>query len=141
MAKIRHIAIRARDTEAMAKFFQEAFGMELAHRRERGAIDLSDGDVNITLLPIIVNTADQDMRPGIEHIGFTVEDTAATRRKLLAQGATEMNPNHQGQAFFELKFQGPEGLIVDVGHWRGTSPITREQAGGVTTEWRILTTG
>ena len=52
MAKIRHIAIRAEDVEQTATFFQEAFGLQLVQRRASGPIDLTDGDVNITLLPL-----------------------------------------------------------------------------------------
>ena len=48
MAKIRHIAYRAENPEAMAKFFVDAFEMTVAQRRERGAIDLTDGTLNIT---------------------------------------------------------------------------------------------
>jgi hypothetical protein len=27
---------------------------------------------------------------------------------------------------FEVKFQGPEGVIVDLGHWVGTAPVEAE---------------
>ena len=71
MAKIRHIAYRAEDVEGMVEFFTKAFDMELVGRRGNGVVDLSDGSVNITLLPL--NRARGDGReptPGIEHIGF-----------------------------------------------------------------------
>ena len=88
MAKIRHVAIRTEDVEATAAFFQEAFGLELVQRREQGPIDLSDGDVNLTLLPLNLgaeNYAKGEIRPGYAPIGFTVEDegrrTSAWRRR------------------------------------------------------------
>ena len=28
-----------------------------------------------------------------------------------------------GDAYYESKYQSTEGLVIDVGHWRGTSPI------------------
>ena len=51
MPKIRHIAYRANDVEGMANFFTSALSMTVVQRRKNGAIDLSDGTMNITLLP------------------------------------------------------------------------------------------
>lgn len=121
MAKIRHIAIRSDDVEATAAFFQNVFGLRLVQRRDHGPIDLSDGDVNITLLP---TTMRGRTRPaGFEHIGFSVEDTDATKQRLLQAGAEELNPVPLGGAYYEAKYRLPEGLVIDVGHWRGTSPL------------------
>jgi len=121
MAKIRHIAIRCEDVEATAAFFQQVFELRLVQRRDHGPIDLSDGDVNITLLPTTIRGR---TRPaGFEHIGFSVDDADATRERLLEAGATELNPIALGDAYYESKYQLPEGLVIDVGHWRGTSPL------------------
>jgi catechol 2,3-dioxygenase-like lactoylglutathione lyase family enzyme len=121
--KIRHIAIRCEDTEKTAQWLQEALELQLVQRRGSGAIDLSDGDVNLTLLPLGLGTGDQPARAGFEHIGVTVPDDAAARQRLLAAGAVELNPIGLGDVYYEAKFRSPEGLIVDVGHWAGTSPI------------------
>ena len=130
MAKIRHIAIRVDDVEATAAFFQKALGLELVQRRGHGPIDLSDGDVNITLLPSRMVAPGAEIKHGFDHIGFTVEDNDEARTRLLENGATEMNPIQLGDAYYESKYRSPEGLVVDVGHWRGTSPIpTAETAG------------
>ena len=56
MAKIRHIAYRATDVDAMAKFFVDAMGMKMIQKRKNNAIDLSDGSVNITVLPLRAGT-------------------------------------------------------------------------------------
>ena len=53
MAKIRHLAYRAEDPEGMAKFFIEGFGMTIAQRRGHGVIDLTDGTINLTVLPAV----------------------------------------------------------------------------------------
>ncbi|HXK29824.1 MAG TPA: VOC family protein, partial [Candidatus Binatia bacterium] len=73
MAKIRHIAYRAADVDAMAKFFVDAMGMKMIQKRKNDAIDLSDGSVNITVLPLRAGTPDgaPTKQPGIDHIGFT----------------------------------------------------------------------
>lgn len=130
MAKIRHIAIRVEDVEATAKFFVEALGLQLVQRREHGPIDLSDGDVNITLLPARMVVPGAEIKHGFDHIGFTVEDQDETRKRLMDNGATEMNPIQLGDAYYESKFKSPEGLTIDVGHWRGTSPIPTPETAG-----------
>ena len=130
MAKIKHIAIRTEDTEGLAKFFQDVFGLELVQRRGHGPIDLTDGDVNVTLLPLAVGTNGTPAKPGFEHIGFTVENDEETRQKLLAAGASEMNPVQLGDVYYESKFRHPDGLILDVGHWSGTSPLPETAGAG-----------
>ena len=127
MAKIRHIAYRAEDTEAMAKFFAEAFEMEIAQHRPNGAIDLTDGTINITILPMNGANAGAHTRPGIEHMGFTVEDEERTQRLVEAAGGHESNAVNLGGAFYEKKYVGPEGIVVDVGHWVATAPIDDKQ--------------
>lgn len=132
MAKIRHIAIRVEDVEAVASFFQEAFGLELVQRRANGPIDLSDGDINLTLLPLNLGGQQYrpgEIRPGYAHIGFAVEDEDATHRRLEALGATTMPaPEPGGHAYYEKKYRGIEGLFLDVGHWVGARPIEQPAA-------------
>jgi catechol 2,3-dioxygenase-like lactoylglutathione lyase family enzyme len=123
MPKIRHIAIRCEDCEATARLFTDTLGLQLVQRRGSGAIDLSDGDVNITLLPLSLAAAGRPVQAGFEHIGLSVEDDQAMRERLLAAGATELNPVGLGDVYYEAKFKTTEGLIIDVGHWAGTSPI------------------
>ncbi len=122
-AKIRHIAIRSDDVEKTAEFFQHAFGLQLVQRRGSGPIDLTDGDINITLLPTSLPAAGREPQPGFEHIGFTVDNEDETKQKLTELGAQELNPINLGDVYYEAKFKSQEGLIVDVGHWAGTSPI------------------
>jgi catechol 2,3-dioxygenase-like lactoylglutathione lyase family enzyme len=126
MGKIRHIAIRCEDTEKTAQWLQDALELQLVQRRGSGAIDMSDGDVNITLLPLGLGAGDRQTRPGFEHIGVSVLDDAAAREKLLAAGAEELNPIGLGDVYYESKFRSPEGLVIDVGHWAGTSPIAEK---------------
>jgi catechol 2,3-dioxygenase-like lactoylglutathione lyase family enzyme len=123
VGKIRHIAIRCEDPEKTADWLQTALELQLVLRRGSGAIDLSDGDVNVTLLPLGLGTGDHPAKPGFEHIGVTVVDDEAARQRLLSAGAVELNPVGLGDVFYEAKFKSPEGLVVDVGHWAGTSPI------------------
>ena len=128
MAKIRHIAYRVEDVEAFADFFVKGFEMEIVERRANGAIDLSDGVINITLLAPGTRVSEGEPAHGIAHIGFTVADEPETKRKLTAAGGEELNTVQVDGAHYEVKFRGPEGIIVDLGHWAGTAPIDAEAA-------------
>ena len=127
MGKIRHIAIRCEDTARTAEWLQQALELQFVQRRDSGAIDLTDGDINVTLLPVGLGMGDQPARPGFEHIGLTVADDEAARQRLLGAGAVELNPVGLGDVYYEAKFKSPDGLVVDVGHWAGTSPIARQE--------------
>jgi catechol 2,3-dioxygenase-like lactoylglutathione lyase family enzyme len=117
VAKLRHIAYRVNDLEAVADFFAKGFDMQVVQRRGV-AIDLSDGTINITLLPANANTSH-----GIDHIGFTVADEAGTGDAIAAAGGRQLNTLDLGAANYEVKFEGPEGIVVDLGHWAGTDSI------------------
>ena len=127
MAKIRHIAYRATDVVAMAKFFVDAMGMKIVQKRKNTAIDLSDGSVNITILPMPADTADgaPTKQPGFDHIGFTAENNQEQFQMMEAAGAKKAGAVNSGDASYEDKFVGPEGIIIDVGHWQGTEPIEK----------------
>jgi len=116
VAKIRHIALRATDVEGMANFFIDAFGMTIAHRRKNGSIDLSDGTLNLAILPLRMT----GQRPGFDHIGFAVEAEDEACQRLEAVGArnigTTVDPH-------QVKFRCLEGIEVEVGEWSGAEPI------------------
>jgi catechol 2,3-dioxygenase-like lactoylglutathione lyase family enzyme len=130
MAKIRHIAYRAVDPDEMANFFAKSMGMTIVQKRKNNAIDLSDGTINITVLPLRAGTADGEpaRHPGIDHIGFTAENDAEAFRMMEAAGAKKAGTVNLGTAYYEDKFVGPEGIIIDVGHWAGAAPL--EKSGG-----------
>jgi catechol 2,3-dioxygenase-like lactoylglutathione lyase family enzyme len=126
MAKIRHIAYRAVDVDAMAKFFVDAMGMKLIQKRKNNAIDLSDGSVNITVLPLGAGMPEgEKKRAGIDHIGFSAENDQEQFRMLEAAGAKKAGTLNLGTAYYEDKFVGPEDIIVDVGHWQGAAPVDK----------------
>ena len=128
MAKIRHIAYRSDDVQGLADFFAEGLGMEIVQRRGNGAIDVSDGTVNITILPMALARADgRPSKPGIEHIGFTVTDEPEARRRIEAAGAKIIGRRELGSSVhYELKYTGPQDIEVDLGHWAGTEPVEED---------------
>ena len=129
MPKIRHIAYHAADVEGMANFFVNALGMTITQRRKNRAIDLSDGTINITVLPMLqAGPNGEPPHQGVDHIGFTVEDDAVAGKTLEAQGAKKIATIELGSAaHYEAKFRGPEGIVVDIGKWVGTAPIEKEK--------------
>ena len=89
MAKIKHIAITCEDPDAVAKFYKEGFELFEVARNAR-QVQLSDGDINLTILKWKTDE-DADVGPngenysGIHHIGFQVdnlEDTGARLRDI-----------------------------------------------------------
>jgi hypothetical protein len=111
----------------MAKFFVDAMGMKLIQKRKNNAIDLSDGSVNITVLPLGAGMPDgEKKRAGIDHIGFSAENDQEQFRMLEAAGAKKAGTLNLGTAYYEDKFLGPEDIIIDVGHWQGAAPVGKE---------------
>ena len=100
MAKIRHIALVVDDSEATAAFYSSAFGLKEVFRQKndetRGqwAIYLTDGYINLALLPV--------ERPlGVDHIGFAVDDVDAALQTAVTAGAVppnRVNPRDGRQA-------------------------------------------
>ncbi len=123
-AKIRHIAFRVENIPAMAAFFEAGFGMTNMGERPNGAVDLSDGTMNITLLP--TTTPGGSHPTGIDHLGFTFDDDDAGKAQIAAAGGIERNTVGITGAHYEVKFEGPEGVVVDLGHWVGTAPVVEE---------------
>jgi catechol 2,3-dioxygenase-like lactoylglutathione lyase family enzyme len=119
MAKIRHISYRAEDVDAMAKFFVDAMGMTMIQKRKDGAVDLSDGSVNISILSLAAN---RSRRAGLDHIGFSAQEDQEQIRRMEAAGAIRESTRSP----YEEKFKGPEGIIVDIGHWPGAEPLNEK---------------
>lgn len=86
MARIRHIAIHAHDTEALAAFYKTTFGLEEAQRLPSALgidrIFLTDGHINLAILP-----APADRPEGLNHFGFQVDSVDQAEQTALKQGA------------------------------------------------------
>jgi hypothetical protein len=123
MAKIRHISYRAEDVDAMAKFSIDAMAMTMVQKRKDGAVDLRDGSVNISILPLAAN---RSRRAGLDHIGFSSEDDQEPIRRVEAAGRVKEGT----WSPYEKKFEGPEGIIVDVGCGSG-APLAKKNNGSI----------
>jgi catechol 2,3-dioxygenase-like lactoylglutathione lyase family enzyme len=67
MAFIQHLAIRSKDPERLARFYETTFGWTRLATRPSGGVHLSDGHINVAIL----NT--NGGPEGIEHFGVKLE--------------------------------------------------------------------
>jgi catechol 2,3-dioxygenase-like lactoylglutathione lyase family enzyme len=138
MGKIKHIAISTQDPEGAARFYVDVFGMKQIGRIDSPAVRgffLSDGDINFAVLNFRNDAAAGVERgmafSGIHHIGFQVESLEAIAERLAAVGSARrddvnealgLNRPVQRNANVEVKYTGPDGVMVDVSEtgWVGT---------------------
>jgi hypothetical protein len=71
MAKIRHIAIFSENPKKLADFYGEVFGTTLTGVADNGAAWVTDGYMDIALLPVLGRA---NRKPGIHHWGFTLDE-------------------------------------------------------------------
>ena len=138
MAQIKHIAIATQDADKTASFYKEVFGLrEIAKLDNPGAKGyyLSDGNINLAILDF---QNDQVTGPeygktfsGIHHFGFEVESLEEIAEKMTAANTAPREDINQAlgvgapgarNANVEVKYGGPDGVIIDVSEsgWVGT---------------------
>lgn len=115
MATIQHIAILSKDNEALAEFYTKTFGMREAFRQTSEhypgmvAIYLTDGHINLALLPAV-----GDLPEGLNHFGFKVDEVDATRTVGLSLGAKVGDELPRDGRFAEEYIIDPSGTRVDM---------------------------
>jgi catechol 2,3-dioxygenase-like lactoylglutathione lyase family enzyme len=117
--RIQHLAIKADDPPALAQFYTSTFGMVEVFRRnwERGAVYLSDGHVNLALLPN--NNHEDDREPadlrGINHLGIRINDLDVSLKTAYANGAKPSNRELPRDGRFAETFVfDPVGQRIDL---------------------------
>jgi len=123
MVTVLHLAIRTGDLPASRRFYEEGLGLRfLGTRPSSVAIDLSDGSVNLTLLPYD-GPARSPLPEGSEfvHLGFLVEDLTATHRRLVGLGShivlddvKERRPPSSNVPSGSFKVLDPDGIVLDI---------------------------
>ena len=107
--RIRHIAINVADREKCAEYYKQIFQMEEKYRGPSGTIYLSDGHINLAILPA------RNRREGIYHFGMQVEDVKGATQTALAAGATGGTANlPKDGRFAETFVLDPVGTRVDL---------------------------
>ena len=124
MAKIKHIAITCEDPDTVAKFYKEGFDLVEVARNDR-QVQLSDGDINLTILRWKTEK-DADVGPngvnysGIHHIGFQVDslqETGAKLQEIDGQEIVRREVAKEGEIRpprAEEKWSGPNGQVLDI---------------------------
>jgi catechol 2,3-dioxygenase-like lactoylglutathione lyase family enzyme len=134
MAKLRHIAIAAKDPDAMAEFYKQAFDFKEV-RKTDGPLaygyHLSDGTIDLAILRFKTDQLGRGLDyTGLHHFGILVEDVAAASRRLEGLGGRHYMDQADAERVggFEVKFYGPEGILFDVAEhaWTGTEPLPVE---------------
>jgi lactoylglutathione lyase len=118
VARMRHIALLVTDPETSAQFFEQAFGMKRAGKAGRG-LYMSDGTINIALLKV----NPEKEKAGLYHFGMWVDDLDEASQAVEQAGGTYLmgRPDQNPNTFYEVKYQGPDGVVFDLTHsgWRG----------------------
>ncbi|HLG10675.1 MAG TPA: VOC family protein [Dehalococcoidia bacterium] len=131
MARIEHIAIFARDNLQVAEFYKSTFGMQEVFRQpagpsgERTAVYLTDGHINLALLPSSPTGAE-----GLHHFGFHVDDVSQTADAAVAAGARHGRSEvPQDGRFNEAFVLDPVGARIDLSSkgW-ATEPLDQAAA-------------
>ena len=139
MPKIRHIALSTQDPEKTAKFYVDVFGMKQIGRVDHPAVSgffLTDGDLNVAVLNFKNDAVAGVERgkdfSGLHHIGFQVDSLEEIALRLAAAGSTRrddvndaLGVGHGDQRYanVEVKYSGPDGVMVDVSEtgWVGAT--------------------
>lgn len=120
--RIRHLGIVVSDLERTAEFYENVLGFKrLGEVRTPGhfpgkALDLSDGEVNYSLLQPKEEIQRQEWSQGTmgpNHIGVTIEDTGRVVKELQNRGVEVYGAEAADPPRF-FKFLDPDGVEVDV---------------------------
>ena len=135
MARIRHIALTTKEPAKVAEFYKAAFGLKELRRSPNGAVFLTDGHINMAILNYKTEKspdvgAHGPNFDGIHHFGFEVDDLDEACRRLEEAHARPLTAKDESDAamrdgvhaYFEMKWAGPDGVVIDVSHtgWEGT---------------------
>ena len=115
MARIRHLAILTEDVEKLVKFYTSVFGLKIVSGIGT-ATYLSDGHINLAIILIEPERKIEgpQLKPGLYHFGFEVEDVAGLREVCKELNATtgidKRPPNREA----EYRVHDPDGNPIDL---------------------------
>lgn len=121
---VRHIAYNAMDPEGMREFYSEVFGfVEVPsglEYRKAGKLNrfVGDGFTNLAIHPFYNPTSiGHEMKFGINHIGFLVNDLKTTMEAL--RSAVKIQKRPDDRPYAEFRITDPEGNRLDLSQSKG----------------------
>jgi catechol 2,3-dioxygenase-like lactoylglutathione lyase family enzyme len=121
--RIRHIAYNALDPDRMLEFYIQVLGLREVPtsyvRRQQGAGNRfgGDGSTNLAIHPFYSRTEGHEVRFGINHVGFLVDNMQATIAEL--SSALKVAPRPSTRPYAEFRFRDPEGNALDLSQTKG----------------------
>jgi len=111
LPKIRHIAFCCKDTHSTADFLAEAFDLDVLYHTGPSVVVMSDGNINITILPESFTEHD----PVLWHFGIEmpVEQIEELKPKLEEMGVEMKHGVADGRPVEEF-IHTPEGHRIDL---------------------------
>lgn len=111
MARIRHIAIFSDDPARLAEFYTDVFDMKVSGKSKEGAVWMTDGYMDIALLPRRNELAPE----GVHHFGITIDLDEKERvfRRLKERGHERMRPP-PGRPYVEDAVKDADGNKFDI---------------------------
>ena len=106
MSPIQHLAIRSRNPEKLARYYEGVFGWRIVSISPGGGVHLTDGNINIAVLP------NNGSPSGLHHIGVKIEDFSEIERRLA--GFDEVLPPMQNKRLAESRLTDPDGNQIDL---------------------------
>ena len=134
MARLRHIALRAKDMEESRRFYEMLGFTYIGHRPGGKGLDLTDGTLNMTLIQY-EGEKRQALEEGMEfiHFGLIVDDLEGLYKTLQAHSATLLRDDVKKRDAIDqeqpparsFKVADPDGNVVDItcakDEWRGVT--------------------
>ena len=124
MPKLRHIAIAAKDPDAMAEFYVKAFDFKIV-RSNDGPLayghHLSDGTIDLAILRFKTDQLGRGLDyTGLHHFGILVEDVDEAGKKLEALGGRHYMDQSEADADRRLRGQDVRPRRHPVRHGRAS---------------------
>ena len=115
IARIRHLAILTEDVEKLVRFYTTAFELKIVQGIGT-ATYISDGHINLAIIPIGPERKidGPDLKPGLYHFGFEVEDVAPLGdlcKELNAATGIDKRPANREA---EYRVHDPDGNPIDL---------------------------
>jgi catechol 2,3-dioxygenase-like lactoylglutathione lyase family enzyme len=121
--RVRHIAYNALDPETMLQFYNQVLGLREVPtsyaRRQQGLGNRFGGDgfTNLAIHPFYSRAEGHEVRFGINHIGFLVDNIQATIAEL--SSVLKIAPRPSTRPYAEFRFRDPEGNALDLSQTKG----------------------